>query len=72
MASPPSSTRPLPKEEYTPEVAEHHPADPLSEGNVRVSDDENDFETRTIQEASVSPPVGHAHWKSSGCDPDLT
>lgn len=60
MASPSTSTGPLPKEEYTPEVAERHPVDPLSDDTVKHDDEEDEFDTRTIQEAppppAVSPP----------------
>lgn len=58
MASPSSSTEPLSKEEYTPEVAEHRPVDPLSQNTLKDhDDDEDDFDTRTIQDAPPPPTV---------------
>ena len=57
MASPSSSTGPLHKEEYTPDVAEHRPVDPLSEDAVKDNDGEDDFDTRTIQDAPPPPTV---------------
>jgi hypothetical protein len=57
----------LPKEEYTPEVAEHHPNDPLSEDATRHSEDNEDesFGTRTVHEAAPLPAVGSSLFRAS-------
>lgn len=62
MASSTSSPAPVPKEVYTPEVAEHNPTDPLNDDAVKRTSNEGDegFDTRTIQEAPPLPAVSPA------------